>query len=370
MERPTLRPDARNCGSIGPGSALWANDDVVFHALYARCLARKRGCTVLLGLRLGKAAELNDTFHRFDADRSCSDRVVRRKGALHASGDGCIAGVFAGGFLATCDGATGGGQEYCAEGGRGDLSPIPAGGLPSEFQPNARAVNLLLDRLRRALEAERSFTANSAHELRTPVAGALAQVQRLIVEASDEKTRSRARQVEAALQRLARLSEKLMQLARAEGGRLQAEAPVDLAPILRMLVAGMGREDGHRIELTLPDARIMASIDSDAFAILARNLIENALRHGAQDAPVQVSLSLDGVLRVVNRGPVVPADVLGRLAQPFERGPTDAHGSGLGLAIVAAIADGTGGRLDLISPAVGLPDGFEARFSMSRAEMR
>jgi two-component system OmpR family sensor kinase len=254
--------------------------------------------------------------------------------------------------------------------GGGDLSPIPAEGLPSEFRPNAQAVNRLLDRLRRALEAERSFTANSAHELRTPVAGALAQVQRLIVEATDEETRSRARQVEAALQRLARLSEKLMQLARAEGGRLQAEAPVDLAPILRMLVADMGREDGHRIELTLPNAEVMASIDPDAFAILARNLIENALHHGAQDAPVQVSLSPKGVLRVVNTGPVVPADVLGRLARPFERGPTDAHGSGLGLAIVAAIAAGTGGRLDLISPATGRADGFEAKFATNRIETK
>ncbi|MDO5371235.1 ATP-binding protein [Paracoccus sp. (in: a-proteobacteria)] len=254
--------------------------------------------------------------------------------------------------------------------GGGDLSPIPAEGLPSEFRPNAQAVNRLLDRLRRALEAERSFTANSAHELRTPVAGALAQVQRLIVEAPDEDTRSRARQVEAALQRLARLSEKLMQLARAEGGRLQAEAPVDLAPILRMLVADMGREDGHRIELTLPNAEVMASIDPDAFAILARNLIENALHHGAQDAPVQVSLSPKGVLRVVNTGPVVPADVLGRLARPFERGPTDAHGSGLGLAIVAAIAAGTGGRLDLISPATGRADGFEAKFATNRIETK
>lgn len=254
--------------------------------------------------------------------------------------------------------------------GRGDLSPISAEGLPTEFRPNAAAVNRLLDRLRRALEAERSFTANSAHELRTPVAGALAQVQRLIVEASDEATRGRARQIEAALQRLARLSEKLMQLARAEGGRMQAEAPVDLAPLLRMVVADMERDTRGRIEMSLPDAAVMAPIDADAFAVLARNLIENALRHGAQDAPVQVSLSLDGVLRVVNTGPVVPPDVHGRLARPFERGPTDAHGSGLGLAIVAAIVAGTGGRLDLISPATGRSDGFEARFSISRAEMR
>jgi two-component system OmpR family sensor kinase len=254
--------------------------------------------------------------------------------------------------------------------GRGDLSPIPAEGLPSEFQPNARAVNLLLDRLRRALEAERSFTANSAHELRTPVAGALAQVQRLIVEAPDEKTRARASQVEAALQRLAGLSEKLMQLARAEGGRLQADAPVDLAGILRMVVADTGREDRGRIELSLPEDAVVAPIDADAFAILARNLIENALRHGAPDAPAQVSLSPDGVLSVVNAGTVIPHELLGRLSRPFERGATDARGSGLGLAIVAAIADGAGGRLELISPATGRDDGFEARFATSRAGIK
>ncbi|SDL72911.1 sensor histidine kinase [Paracoccus chinensis] len=254
--------------------------------------------------------------------------------------------------------------------GRGDLSPIPAEGLPSEFRPNARAVNHLLDRLRRALQAERSFTANSAHELRTPVAGALAQVQRLVLEAPDDATRARAREVETALQRLARLSEKLMQLARAEGGRLQAEAPVDLAAVLRMVVADMTRDNGGRIDLALPEAGVPSAIDPDTFAILARNLIENALRHGDHGGRVEVSLSPAGLLRVVNAGPAVPADRLGRLTRPFERGATEAQGSGLGLAIAQAIAEGTGGRLDLLSPAEGRADGFEARFSTSRAGLR
>ncbi len=259
------------------------------------------------------------------------------------------------------------GKGITARGG-GDLSPIPTEDLPSEFQPNARAVNHLLDRLRRALQAERSFTASSAHELRTPIAGALAQVQRLILEAPDHATRARAREVEAALRRLARLSEKLMQLARAEGGRLQAEGPVDLAPILKMLVADMRRDGGDRIELALP-AEARARIDPDAFAILARNLVENALRHGDAAAPVQVSLSAGGELRVINAGPAVAADLRDRLARPFERGATQAQGSGLGLAIARAIAAGTGGRLDLISPASGRTDGFEARFSTGRAKI-
>src|SRR5690606_3798521 len=112
----------------------------------------------------------------------------------------------------------------------------------------------------------------------TPVAAALAQTQRLIVEATDDATRDRAWRIEAALRRLARLSEKLMQLARAEGGRLQAAEPVDVAAILRMVVGELAESaDGAgRINLVVPDAPVLSGIDPDAFAILARNLVENA----------------------------------------------------------------------------------------------
>lgn len=241
--------------------------------------------------------------------------------------------------------------------GAGDLSPIRVGPLPAEISPLADAVNRLLERLRRALESERSFTANSAHEMRTPLATTLAQVQRLRREAPEGPLQTRAAQVEASLHELSRLSEKLMQLARAEGGGLLSEAPQDLAPLLSHVVE---EQASTRITLTLPTAPVQVEIDADAFAILARNLIENALKHGAADQPVAVNLSRDGRLSVVNAGPVVPAPVLARLAERFVRGDTRAGGSGLGLAIVAAIARGTGATLALGSPAPGRNDGFEA----------
>ncbi|CAM5577505.1 two-component system sensor histidine kinase QseC [Aquamicrobium terrae] len=248
--------------------------------------------------------------------------------------------------------------------GAGDLTPISAKGLPLEIQPNALAVNRLLERLSRTLEAERSFTANSAHELRTPVAAALAQTQRLIIETSDKAARGRAREIEAALHRLSRLSEKLMQLARAEGARLRTTEPTDLATVLRMLVGEMAETaDGtDRIKLTLPDGPMLSRIDPDAFAILARNLIENALKHGCRQEPVRVALSADGVLCVANAGPAVAPDLLARLSEPFERGQAQADGAGLGLAIAKTIAAGTGGRIELRSPREGRQDGFEARF--------
>ena len=105
-------------------------------------------------------------------------------------------------------------------------------------------------------------------------------------------------------------------------------------------------------------------MDADAFAILARNLIENALKHGAPDRPVAVTLTDGGLLGVTNDGPVVAPETLARLRRPFERGVTAATGSGLGLAIAEAIAAGTGTELELRSPAPGRSCGFEARVQL------
>ncbi|MGO4916163.1 ATP-binding protein [Pseudogemmobacter sp. W21_MBD1_M6] len=245
--------------------------------------------------------------------------------------------------------------------GSGDLAPVATGNLPSEIEPLAGAVNTLLTRVRRTLEAERSFTANSAHELRTPVAAALAQTQRLIAETNDKTARDRAILIEGSLQRLSRLSEKLMQLARAEGGQLRSETPVDVAPALALVVAELG-PDAARVRVTRPKGPALSSVDLDAFAILARNLIENALKHGEPAQPVLVALTDDGGLTVTNAGPFVPPDLLAQLSRPFTRGTTGADGTGLGLAIAAAIATGSGGTLALASPATGHSAGFEARY--------
>jgi len=251
--------------------------------------------------------------------------------------------------------------------GSGDLAPLKVHGVPVELDPVVDAVNRLLERLRRALEAERSFTANSAHELRTPVAAALAQTQRLISETGDKAARARARQIELSLQRLSRLSEKLMQLAKAEGGRLRAEHATDIRQVLRMVVdeIRMTAEGAERLKLSMPDSAVMSEIDLDAFAILVRNLVENALKHGSSEGPVTVELSADGRLVVTNAGMIVPQDDLERLSRPFERGKTGADGAGLGLAIAQAIASGAGGRLELHSPVPGEKGGFQAVFQLN-----
>ena len=119
-----------------------------------------------------------------------------------------------------------------------------------------------------------------------------------------------------------------------------------------------------RIALVLPTDPVMSDLDPDVFAILYRNLVENALRHGAHGEPVQVSLSSEGVLTVANEGPVVPSEVLSRLMDRFERAGRHTDGSGLGLAIVHAVAQRIGGALVLKSPRTGQDVGFEASLTM------
>ncbi len=246
-----------------------------------------------------------------------------------------------------------------------DLSPVPANDLPAEIDPVATTLNSLLARLHSAFEAERSFAANAAHELRTPLAGAIAQAQRLQSETADPAAKARAGEIETTLKRLTRLSERLMQLARAEGGRLRMDQSTDLRAVAQLVVQDIQRMSApDRIVLSLPDAPVLSDLDPDAFGILCRNLVENALRHGAQTAPVEVTLTPDGQFIVANEGPVLPRDALDRLTTRFERAGSSTDGSGLGLAIVAAIADRFGHPLVLASPRPGSETGFQASVTL------
>jgi two-component system, OmpR family, sensor kinase len=242
-----------------------------------------------------------------------------------------------------------------------DLSPVPVADVPSEITPLVTTLNGLLERLKKAFDAERSFAANAAHELRTPLAGAIAQAQRLQSETGDPAARARAAEIESTLKRLTRLSERLIQLARAEGGRLRLDQMTDLRGVARLVVEDIARSGAPgRIALTLPARAVMSDLDPDAFGILCRNLVENALRHGSDAAPVAVTLGQDGKLVVANDGPVLPEETLSRLTTRFERAGASTDGSGLGLAIVAAIADRISAPLTLESPRPGASSGFQA----------
>ncbi|MEP7456431.1 HAMP domain-containing sensor histidine kinase [Phyllobacterium sp. SB3] len=254
-------------------------------------------------------------------------------------------------------------REAIAGKDSGNLAVIELSTLPRELQPIVLSVNRLLERLRSTLKAEREFTANSAHELRTPLAGALAQTQMLKSELRSENSRSRLTHIEASLQRLIRLVEKLMQLARAEARIGTSNETVDLGNVLELIIEDFHRASGanDRIQYTkAAAAALRRPVSEDAFAIVLRNLIENALIHGDQKAPVRISFERGGTIRIANDGPVLAADELKSVRQRFARGKTMSPGSGLGLSIATELATQMDATLELISPATNMSTGVES----------
>jgi len=164
-----------------------------------------------------------------------------------------------------------------------------------------------------------------------------------------------------------RTSEKLMRHARAEGGRMRQAKATDMRPVLRIIAQDLQRAaEAGRCTPHLPDAPVPLVIEPDAFGILTRNLIENALRHGNPDSPVEIDLTSDGVLTVSNAGPVLPRVTLARLRHRFQKGHPESDGAGLGLAIVTAIAERAGAAFSLVSPISGRDSGVSALVALPR----
>ncbi len=247
-----------------------------------------------------------------------------------------------------------------------NLQPMTVAALPAELAAIAGSVNRLLDRLRTALDAEREFAANSAHELRTPVAGALVQTQRLVAELPPGPARDRASRIEASLTSLGRLTEKLLQLARADSGLGASASEADIVAVVRLVAEEFARKTDHAQRIRLDAGKSAASrrrIDVDALGIVLRNLIENALLHGARDAPVTIIVDGAGTVTIGNAGAIVPEAQMRDLKLRFKRGGSPEPGSGLGLSIAEALARQMGAALTFASPATGRHDGFEVRLS-------
>lgn len=125
-------------------------------------------------------------------------------------------------------------------------------------------------------------------------------------------------------------------------------------------------DDPGRIHYVKPDgATLVARIDMDAFAMVVRNLIDNAASHGAAGGPIEITVGADGTIRMINDAPVVPPQLLAGLKHRFVRGETGSAGAGL--AIAETVMKQTGGSLELFSPALGRGDGFEARVNFKKA---
>ena len=242
------------------------------------------------------------------------------------------------------------------------LAPLPTAGLPAEVRPLVGEMNGLLTRLSAAWDALTHFTADAAHELRSPLAALRLQAQSL-QRAPDDATRAIATErLLAGIDRATRLVEQLLALARQEGAGEGAElVSLDLTALARNALADAEPEAArHAIALTLdaPTAHVVLRADEAALAVLLRNLLGNALRHTPPGGQVRVGVREEASvidLTVEDSGPGIAPDERARVQDRFYRVPgTPGHGSGLGLAIVRAIAERHGAALTLdASPTLG-----------------
>ena len=243
-----------------------------------------------------------------------------------------------------------------------DLAPLPTAGLPAEVRPLGGEMNGLRTRLSDAWEALTHFTADAAHELRSPLAALRLQAQSL-QRAPDDATRAIATErLLAGIDRATRLVEQLLALARQEAAGEGAElVSLDLTALARNALADAEPEAArHAIALTLdaPTAHVVLRADEAALAVLLRNLLGNALRHTPPGGQVRVGVREEASvidLTVEDSGPGIAPDERARVLDRFYRVPgTPGHGSGLGLAIVRAIAERHGAALTLdASPTLG-----------------
>jgi two-component system sensor histidine kinase QseC len=225
-----------------------------------------------------------------------------------------------------------------------DLTPVQADDAPAEMVPMVDALNDLLQRIGGLLDSERRFTADAAHELRTPIAAIRTQAQVALTEADGALRRQALLHTIEGCDRATRLVEQLLTLSRLEAQQAVATPCVDLAAITRQVVAELAPQAVAKQQTLDFDAAGACRVagDETLLAVLVRNLVDNALRHSPMAATVRVRVSAAAgrvVLAVEDSGPGLADADLQRLGERFFRVTgSGERGSGLGWSIAQRIA--------------------------------
>ncbi len=224
------------------------------------------------------------------------------------------------------------------------LQPAVVDGAPSEMAPMIDALNGLFRRIAELMESERRFTADAAHELRTPIAAIRAQAQVALGEADAGQRRRALLATLEGCDRATRLVAQLLTLSRLEAGADGAATDVDLSELVRRVVADEAPQGLRKQQTIELDAAEACRVDGDAtlLAVLTRNLIDNALRYSPEHATVRIAVSSSAAgvrFRVEDSGPGVSDADMKRLGERFFRVLGSGEGgSGLGWSIVRRIA--------------------------------
>lgn len=230
--------------------------------------------------------------------------------------------------------------------GADDLRPVAKTGLPTELQPLVVSMNRLFERIRVALEKERRFTADAAHELRTPLAALRAQWEAARLQGQAAGDTEASRRIGEGIERLARIVNQLLSLSGADARdptsftsavdwpSVVGNALTDCLPLVS------ARDADVAIEWPVDGSAPLAMVGDDALlTVMVRNLVDNAVRYAPPGVEVRIVFHADGFF-VEDNGPGLSQDARDRLGQRFYRSAGLAEsGSGLGFSIVQKIAE-------------------------------
>jgi two-component system OmpR family sensor kinase len=234
--------------------------------------------------------------------------------------------------------------------------PVPLDSAPREISPLIVAMNALIGRHQRAVDRQRQFVSDAAHELRTPLSALQIQVDNLKTHAKDGTQSEIIDELNAGVRRASALVEQLLRMARLDdGASSDCKTDIDLKELVAAVVSdhvaiamqrdvdlGLSVNDTSGIHLSDPETRIL-------FA----NLVDNAIRYTPNGGTIDVVLKRQGndaLVEVVDSGCGIPSGALPRIFDRFFRAaPPDIEGTGLGLAIAKAIADRNGFRLTIVN---------------------
>lgn len=266
-----------------------------------------------------------------------------------------------------------------------DLGALDASHAPTEIAPFVVSINRLLERLARAMNAQRRFIADAAHELRSPMTALLLQTENLQRVADNPEALSRLAKLKAGLQRSRNLLEQLLTMARVQASPMPSDnrpaPPPALPDVLRHVLEDVfPLADAKHIDISFtcdvgadaPGARLRATA-ADA-TILFRNLLDNAIRYTPEGGSIHVRAAFapadagppgsrrHAIVDIVDNGPGIAPQDRARVFDPFYRAAgLPEIGSGLGLSIVHTIVQRLGGTITLDHAQPDMPHGLHVR---------
>jgi two-component system sensor histidine kinase TctE len=263
-------------------------------------------------------------------------------------------------------------RESLAHRSHNDMRPLDTPDVPVEVQPLMREINSLLARLESVFDAQKRFTADAAHQLRTPIAGLAAQTDLASTQTNPPQTQHALAQIKIVSARLNQTVSQLLSLARNEPGADKSLrlGPLDLNALGREVTLDWVEQAVEcKIDLGFEESSTTAVINGDAPRLreMLDNLIDNALRYCPKGSSVTVTVCNDHCICVEDNGPGIPAEERSRVFERFHRLlGNDAQGSGLGLAIVKEIAEIHGATVEIEQGAGGHGTLFRVNFPAAK----